>query len=72
MNSSIHEFCENRKITYTIEQAFITYVKVVLSSFLAIHQGETLNKIVDNLTNEKVEDMWLKFVLDFKETLPNI
>lgn len=70
MLSSIHEFCEERKIPDNIETAFTAYVKAVYSSSLAVRQGDTLNKIVDNLTREKVEDMWLKFVFDLKEILP--
>jgi len=67
--TSIQEFCKTRKIPSTIEQAFTTYVKATYSSSLAVHQGETLNKIVSNLTMEQVEDQWLKFVYDFKETI---
>ena len=70
MLSSIHDFCEERKIPSNIEIAFTAYVKAVYSSSLAVRPGETLSKIVANLTREKVEDAWLKFVLDFKEILP--
>jgi hypothetical protein len=70
MLSSIHEFCEERKIPTNIEIAFTAYVKAVYSSSLAVRPGETLSKIVDNLTREKVEDAWLKFVFDLKEILP--
>lgn len=69
MASVIHDFCDERKIPYNIESAFNAYVKTVLSSSLAIHPGDTLSKIVDNLTREKVDDLWLKFVLDFKQIL---
>jgi len=68
--TAIQEFCKNRKINDAIEQAFTAYVKAVYSSSLAVRPGETLNKIIVNLTMEKVEDVWLKFVLDFKNTLP--
>lgn len=70
MLSSIHDFCEERKIPSNIEIAFTAYVKAVYSSSLAVRQGDTLNKIVNNLTKEKVEDAWLKFVIDLKEILP--
>jgi hypothetical protein len=70
MRSEIHDFCEERKIPANIETAFTAYVKAVYSSSLAVRPGDTLSKIVDNLTREKVEDMWLKFVLDLKEILP--
>lgn len=70
MLSSIHEFCEERKIPSNIEVAFTAYVKAIYSSSLAVRPGETLSRIVANLTREKVEEMWLKFVLDLKEILP--
>lgn len=70
MLSSIHEFCEERKIPANIETAFVVYTKAVYSSSLAVRHGETLDKIVNNMTREKIEDMWMKFVLDYKEILP--
>lgn len=70
MLSSIHEFCEERKIPSNIEIAFTAYVKAVYSSSLAVRPGDTLSRIIANLTREKVEEIWLKFVLDLKEILP--
>ena len=68
--TAIQEFCAKRGIKSEMEQAFTMYVKATYSSSLAVRPGETLNKIVMNLTMEKVEDMWLKFVYDLKSTLP--
>lgn len=67
--TAIQEFCKNRKIPNAIEQAFTTYVKATYSASLAVRPGETLTKIVANLTMEQVEEQWLKFVYDFKETI---
>ena len=67
--TAIQEFCQERKIPDNIEQAFTTYVKATYSSSLAIRPGETLSKIISNLTREQVEMEWLKFVFDFKQTL---
>ena len=68
--NAIQEFCAKRGLNNAIEQAFTTYVKATYSNSLAVREGDTLSKIVNNLTTEKVEDMWLKFVYDLKETLP--
>lgn len=68
--NAIQEFCKQRKITPAIEIAFTAYVKAIYSSSLAVRPGDTLNKIVGNLTATQVEEQWLKFVYDFKETLP--
>ena len=70
MPTAIEEFCTTRKLDYKTQEAFTTYVKTSYSSSLAVRPGETLNKIINNLTMEKVEDMWLKFVYDWKDTLP--
>lgn len=68
--TAIEEFCKLRKLDSKTEQAFTTYVKASYSSSLAVRPGETLDKIVKNLTNEKVEEMWIKFVYDWKDVLP--
>lgn len=68
--NAIQEFCKQRKITDAIEIAFTAYVKAIYSSSLAVRPGDTLNKIVGNLTTTQVEEQWLKFVYDLKEILP--
>lgn len=70
--TAIEEFCVARKLDTKTKEAFTAYVKATLSSSLAVRPGDTLNKIVSNLTMEKVEDLWLKFVYDWKDTLPVI
>jgi len=70
MTTAIEEFCTIRKIDYKTQEAFTLYVKTSYSSSLAVRFGDTLDKIINNLTTEKVEDMWVKFVYDWKDTLP--
>ena len=70
MPTAIEEFCTTRKLDYKTQEAFTTYVKTSYSSSLAVRFGDTLDKIINNLTTEKVEDMWVKFVYDWKDTLP--
>lgn len=70
--STIHDFCEERRIPNNIETALTDYVKAVYSSSLAVRPGDTLSKIVANLTREKVEELWIDFVMDFKEILPPV
>lgn len=69
--TAIEEFCKTRQLDIKTQEAFTMYVKASYSSSLAVRPGDTLNKIVANLTMEKVEDMWIKFVYDWKDTLPN-
>lgn len=66
---NLREFCQARKMNKHLEDAFITYVRSSYSSAYAVKPGETLSKMLEKMTPEKVMDMWLLFVLDFKETL---
>lgn len=68
--TAIEEFCKTRKLDYKTQEAFTTYMKASYSSSLAVRHGDTLDKIINNLTMEKVEDMWIKFVYDWKDILP--
>ena len=65
----IKDFCRERGIKPKIEEAFIAYVRASYSQSYAIKPGETLSKIMEKMTREKVEDAWQKFIVDFKETL---
>lgn len=66
---NLKEFCQTRKMNKHLEDAFITYVRSSYSSSYAIKPGETLSKMMSAMTPEKVLEMWLLFVMDFKETL---
>lgn len=68
--SDIHNFCEERGISKNIEIAFTAYVKAIYSDYLIVKPGDTLSRIILSLTREKVEDLWLKFILDLKDILP--
>ena len=68
--NALDEFCKVRKIDDKIKEAFTTYVKVSYSSSYAIKPGDTLSKMINSMTMEKVEAMWHQFVLDFKQILP--
>ena len=65
----IQEFCEERKIDKKIEEAFTTYVKVSYSTSLVVKPGDTLSKMIGNMTKEKVQEQWGRFVMDFKDSL---
>lgn len=63
------DFCIQRGMNKAMEETFTTYVKVSYSAAYAIKPGDTLSKIMENLTQEKVQEYWLRFIYDFKETL---
>jgi hypothetical protein len=66
----IQEFCDKRMVNPTTKEAFIVYVKASYSSSYAVKDGDTLTMMIGNMTQEKVEDMWIRFVMDFREILP--
>lgn len=67
--NTLKEFCKERMINPKIEEAFTAYVKASYSTSFAVKPGETLSKIINNMTREKVDEMWLQFVNDFKSIL---
>lgn len=66
---SLKEFCHQRKLNKHLEDAFVTYIRSTYSSAYAIRSGETLSKMMSNMTDEKVKEMWGLFVLDLKQVL---
>lgn len=68
--NSISDFCEKRKIPLNIESAFRAFCKTDYAQQFALREGDTIQKIVANLTDVQVADAWDKFVCEFKKTLP--
>ena len=68
--NSISDFCEKRKIPIKIESAFRAYCKTDYAQRFALKEGETIAKIVANLTDAQVLDAWDGFVVEFMKTLP--
>lgn len=67
--NAIRDFCEERKITKTIESAFLAYCKTEYALRFELKEGDTIAKLVANLTPEQTQDAWNRFVLDFKDAL---
>jgi hypothetical protein len=65
----IKEFCEKRKITKTIESAFSAYCKTDYAQRFDLKEGDTIARIVANMTAGQVEHAWLCFVSELKELL---
>lgn len=67
--NAIHEFCEKRKITKTIESAFISYCKTDYAQKFELKDGDTVARIVSNMNPEQLEQAWLSFVSELKNLL---
>jgi len=70
MANSIHEFCEKRNIPIKIESAFRAYCKTDYALKFELREGDTVAKLVSNLTNEQILDAWNCFVVEFRRILP--
>lgn len=67
--NSIQQFCEKRKISHPIESAFTAYCKTAYALQFELKEGDTISKIVSNLTDEQVLEAWNRFILDLKDSL---
>lgn len=67
--NALRNFCEQRKITKTIESAFSAYCKTDYAQRFEMREGETIQRIVANMTTEQVEHAWLCFVSELKDLL---
>jgi hypothetical protein len=66
---TIREFCKKKLIPKKIEFAFHAYCKASLSDYFDIRSSDTLAKIMMKLSEEQVNELWIKFVNDLKELL---
>ena len=68
--TAINEFCEKRKIPKNIESAFTAFVHTDYAQIFELRDGgDTINKIVLNLTDNQVGLAWQKFVLQLHDVL---
>lgn len=67
--TSIRRFCEDRKISPSIESAFTSYCKTSYALQFELKEGDTVSKIVSNLTDEQILDAWNKFIVELKDAL---
>lgn len=67
--NSIQQFCEKRKISHPIESAFTAYCKTAYALRFELKEGDTISKIISNLTDEQVLDAWNRFILDLKDSI---
>ena len=67
--TAISKFCEQRKIPINIESAFTAYIRTDYAANFELKDGETIQKIVANLTDAQVADAWNKFILEFRDVI---
>lgn len=66
---NLKEFCNQRGISDPMQDSFLTYIKSSYSTSYAIKPGDTLNGMIKNMTHEKIEEMWVLFLSEFKAIL---
>lgn len=68
--SPITEFCDKRGVPESMRRAFSAYTTFVLGQkYNMSSDRDTIKIMMGRLTNEQVEQIWIDFVNDFKQTL---
>ena len=67
--NELQNFCVERQLNKNMEDAFKAYIRSAFSTAYAIRPGDTLSGMMNNMTRERVEEMWQKFVIDWKEVI---
>jgi hypothetical protein len=70
--NAIREFCEQRKITKTIESAFTSYCKTDYAQRFDLKEGDTIQRIITNMDEKQVLDAWGCFVSEFRDVLASM
>lgn len=65
----IQEFCQRRGISEAICEAFLTYIKSSFATSYAVQSERTLNLMLNNITQERLEETWIRFLGEFKQIL---
>lgn len=69
--SPISEFCEKKGVPLTIRDAFAAYTRAVYADkFMLRHDTDTVRLLVNKLTEEQLENVWVDFVTDLSKVLP--
>lgn len=66
MNTTIKEFCSERKVTKQIEDAFIMYCRSTYAQRFLLANGDTVQSLVSKLNRAQVEEAWSEFVSEMK------
>lgn len=70
MKSPISKFCEEKGVPNNIRDAFAAYSRSVYADrFLLRGDTDTVRLMINNLTQEQMESLWLEFISDLKRTL---
>lgn len=64
--NTIKQFCEERKLSKPIEDAFIMYCRSTYAERFMLKDGDTVQAIIARMNQEQVEDAWGKFVTELR------
>lgn len=65
----IREFCRKRKVPRKIEEAFITYCKIVLADKFDLMVGDTASLLARKIKPKDILPIWNDFVNEMKDHL---
>ena len=70
IKSPISEFCEKRGLPQNIKDAFAAYARGVYADRFELRRDtDTVRLMVNNLTEDQMEAIWLEFISELKRTL---
>lgn len=68
----IQIFCDNKGLSGKLRQAFLSYCKDFYASRYGMNSnGDTIDKIVSQITEEEINDVWMEFIRDMKDITPS-
>ena len=71
MKSFITEFCEKKGVPTSMRDAFAAYARSVYADrYLLRHDTDTVRLMINRLTDEQMEAVWVEFINDFRHILP--
>lgn len=66
----VTKFCEERRMGKNLTDAFSAYCRSSLAArFELSREGDTITSLVLRMTEDDVEKLWKRFILDLKDTL---
>ena len=69
--SPLHEFCEKKGVPDNVMVAFGAYARSVYAKrFVLSGESDTVRLLINHLTEEQMEQLWLEFINELRRLLP--
>lgn len=73
LKSTVSEFCEKKGVPNNIRDAFSAYARSwAADRYMLRHDTDTVRLLINNMTDEQMENVWREFLRDLSKILPSI